>query len=338
MDNLEEQDPSLMSFVLTEKEDEGPSQDAISKSYFYIYGAISPDCQTLATLSAIVVIQLWRNRRCIAKFDDHKDAITCFSWSPDSRYLVSSSSDGTARIWCEDRCHHMLKESHLPIWGNEFRSVSWREDGRIIATAHQDKTIKLWRDGVHVGELTGHNETVRCVSWSPDAKILASGSDDRTIRLWRDGVCIKVIITSAPIKSISWSPNGKYFAYFCLDGVLYIWDCDKDGITSIPIRINSLTLAFSWSPDGSTLVFGTGKSFLAFWRNGIIIQVHKITQSMPMSLIWTPDGQSIIIISIKKISYLRVTDKLAPDKLVALDRATKEALPVELFSLIHKFI
>ena len=39
-------------------------------------------------------------------------------------------------------------------------------------------------DGRHLATLTGHLEGISDISWAPDSQIIASASDDKTIRLW----------------------------------------------------------------------------------------------------------------------------------------------------------
>ena len=65
------------------------------------------------------------------------------------------------------------------------RSVGWSPDGNSVASASDDKTIKVWnaQTGQCVSTLNV-DSGVKAVAWSPDAKVLASGSDDKTVRIW----------------------------------------------------------------------------------------------------------------------------------------------------------
>ena len=63
--------------------------------------------------------------------------------------------------------------------------VAFSHDGKTIASASTDKTIKFWNlENKQPKTLKRHQNYVYSVAFSPDGKTLASASEDKTVILW----------------------------------------------------------------------------------------------------------------------------------------------------------
>ncbi|PYI85692.1 MAG: hypothetical protein DME26_10415 [Verrucomicrobia bacterium] len=133
-------------------------------------------------------------------------------------------------------CHSELLT--LKPHTNGINGVVFSPDGKRLATASDDQTVKVWNvtNGRETLTLQGHTSEVRSVVFSLDGKRLASASDDQTVKVW-DATSGREILTlkgAAPATSVAYSPDGQWLASAWWDGTVKVWDAHPRSQESTP--------------------------------------------------------------------------------------------------------
>ncbi|MFN0201994.1 MAG: WD40 repeat domain-containing protein, partial [Bacteroidia bacterium] len=118
----------------------------------------------------------------------HIYCINNIAFSPDSKSIVTSSADGTAKIW-DIETGKLLMEIDAEIKDNHYHNTSatFSSDGKQLATAIND-IIKIWdiSTGKAILNYTLINEPrSKKIQFSPDGKILMANSPQYSnISIW----------------------------------------------------------------------------------------------------------------------------------------------------------
>jgi WD40 repeat protein len=191
---------------------------------------------------------------------------------------------------------NLREQNRLDGHENSVNSVSFSSDGQIIASASDDKTIKLWsHDGKLIKTLTGHSDSVNSVSFSSDGQIIASASDDKTIKLWsHDGKLIKTLTGhSDSVNSVSFSPDGQIMASASNDKTIKLWSRDGKLIKTLTGHSENVN-SVSFSPDGKTIASASNDKTIKLWsRDGKLIKTLTGHNGAVNSVNFSPDGKTI---------------------------------------------
>ena len=168
------------------------------------------------------------------------------------------SDRGFEWLYWQRQVHRSLKtfRGHL----DRVAAIAVSPDGRLVATASNDQTIKVWdsRSGKERFTLRGHTSWVRSVAFFPDGERLLSSSDDLTTRVWdlasrRDVLAIAGHTASALVSALS--PDGRMIVTGGGDGIAKIWDSET-GAQLHEFGAGGEVWALNFSPDGKRVAIG----------------------------------------------------------------------------------
>jgi WD40 repeat protein len=115
--------------------------------------------------------------------------------------------------------------------------------------------------------LKGHTDFIRRVVWSKDGSWLATASQDRSVRLWSAGDQkeIATLPHGSVVYGLALSPDGKRLASGCADNTIRIWDlATRDQVAELRGH-NDYVKSVAFSPDGEQLVSASGDSTVRVW-------------------------------------------------------------------------
>ncbi len=207
------------------------------------------------------------------------------------------------------------------------RSILFHPTGRFLATAGDDKTIKLWLpNGQALQTLEGHSDRIVASDFSEDGTVLVTADIDGEIRIWQRDATQAISSDGQPqslfkpaskhilradtgrLSDIDLSSDGKRIAVASSDGVVMLWQqkgSDWDKQQSIEPDGTPEIRAVRFSPDNQLIAIGAANEIQLWNAQMSLVKTYSNTVNQQvasqeeaglndiLSLNFSPDGETL---------------------------------------------
>ena len=172
----------------------------------------------------------------IAKLEGHTSPVNSVDFASDSRYLASSSCDGTVKIWdmqmdeptCVGTFTQLAPACQVGDETQQFK-IRWSPDGSYLAVPGRAHDINLVKRGSWktTSSLTnGHTSSITHLAWSPSGHYIASIAGDSRLVIWnpKKNSAVMTHTHSSLLCQVEWHPHSNALAFTDHIGSVSIWD------------------------------------------------------------------------------------------------------------------
>jgi len=224
----------------------------------------------LASTSVDKTIRLWQ---VVSSHSSEQGAIYSVAVSPTSPDIFAAAGwDNKITIWRKNPDGTQKLIRTLPGHQETIAQIQFSPDGKLIASASWDKTIKLWsaENGSLINTLKSHQDGVTSLAFSQETNgyLLVSGSEDKTVKLWQitnNKTELLKTFTGHTDSVKTVAIDGNLIASGGYDQTIKLWNLKGELLQTLTGHNLAIT-SLQFSPDDHTLASASWDNTIKLWQ------------------------------------------------------------------------
>lgn len=242
--------------------------------------AITPDKHYLACACAHSILLYdirTQNPNPVMKFEGHYGNVTAIAIQADGKWLVSSSEDGTVKVWdmrnptVQRNYKHHCPVNDVVIHPNQGEIVSCDDDGNV-------RIWDLSQDTCTHQLIPEDSVPVRSVSVASDGSMLIAGNNTGNVYVWKmvnskDSTALHPVTKfrahSKYVTKVLISPDVKHLATCSADHTARIWSTEQQfAMETVLTGHQRWVWDCAFSADSAYLVTACSDHYVRLWELG----------------------------------------------------------------------
>ncbi len=233
----------------------------------------------------------------------HTEPVSCIAFSPDSRFIASSSANKNLWIWnlATEKLLFTLK-NHT----DQVESLALSPDATYTASGSVSGDITIWNNATGEFKLLreAHIGPVKQLAFSPDGTMLASSGNGYDVSLWSSSTGKKI----RDIKNFEWNDkkvgvariafntDSKILACSSANNSIYISDTISGELLGKLIGHRAEVRSIAFSIDGKQIISSSYDKKIIIWDTCNQTVLKSIVGSISLTL--SPDGLRFASVSL----------------------------------------